>query len=183
MLTMFNGHIGQIEAFTLMDGMEPPDDPDDLPDLFQPPNFADGENDVPESDTEMVEEIPGLNTDPEQFDESKLVTLLGEEFSKGKVSPSYFNREVYQDLASKGLADIPNVEHCGLSCHTQSKQWHARWGVTNFAPMWGDTLRSEQKALVMCIMKLWSWYMEIVDDEESKAYYAKLVEYSKSISF
>ena len=112
------------------------------------------------------------------FDESLLVTMLG-----SSVPPSFFDRPVFKELSEKGLTKIPDMEHCGLSCHKVSQQWHARWGSTNFAPTWGETIRSEQKALLLCIMKLWEWYLEIKEDEEAKAYCKELAAYNKTVSF
>ena len=143
---------------------------------------------LPDSVLEEAGDSPGPaengEADAQDFDESLLVTWLGSaEPGKEHVPASFFDRPVFKDSSEKGWTRIPNVEHCGLSYHKSSKQWHARWGATNFAPTWGETTRSEQKALLLCVMKLWEWYLEIEGDEEAKEYREQLAAYNKTISF
>ena len=157
----------------------------DLP----PPNFDDCDGD---SEVESLPEVAELSTvgetsEAHEFDESSLVTFFGENSATdadSKKPPSiFFERESFKTLHEQGLTEIPNMDFIGISCHTISKQWHARWGSTNYAPMWGENLRSELKALLLCIIKLWSWYLDVANDKDAAAYYKKLVEYNKTVSF
>lgn len=49
------------------------------------------------------------------------------------------------------------------SYHQSTCQWHARSGSKNFAPSWGNELRSEKMALLLCLKKLWTWNKECGD--------------------
>lgn len=61
---------------------------------------------------------------------------------KVHVPPSFFEREAFCVLEKEGLTALPSseTEGLGLSYHSQSQQWHARWKVRklNFAPTWGQ---------------------------------------------
>ena len=187
MLVVSLFHTGHLEAF--MDTMDDPvhSHPDKLDDDIDPAG-AEAEDDGGIENLFDSEEIADLDAagkhhQADMFDESELVTMMGTYDGKTKAPPSFFERPVYKELSEKGLTRIPDVEHCGISCHTVSQQWHARWGNENYAPTWGENTRSEQKALLLCLMRLWTRYLEIVEDEEAKAYLKELAAYNKTVSF
>lgn len=130
----------------------------------------------------------GSDLEPaEPLDESKMVTLLGTCSSgskKAHVPPSFFSREAYAELDTLGLTEIPPLDGYGLSYHKVSFQWHARCGAKNFAPSWGEGIRSEKKALLLALMKLWDWYLEAKpDDSDAKTHQDSLALYFASVSF
>lgn len=79
----------------------------------------------------------------------------------------FFEREVFCDLDKEGLTLLPSSEGMGLSYHKQSKQWHSWWLVEkkNYAPTWGNK-RSELKALLLALIRLWSWHLSILSDDQ-----------------
>lgn len=70
-------------------------------------------------------------------------------------------REAFRELASRGLTDVPPLQHCGIYFHRTTQQWHARYGHSgekNSAPTYNQNLRSEKKAIVMTFLGMWRWY-------------------------
>lgn len=127
----------------------------------------------------------------DEVDESKFVTACGA-LSKQKgafeikhVPASFWKREAFSQLSSKGLAKVPPGEGWQIAYHSQTQQWHARcpqgW---NYAPTWGS-IRSELKALCLALQQLWDWYIQQgpPDVAEANLYIAQLEEFSNSLKF
>ena len=71
------------------------------------------------------------------------------------------SREAYKELESKGLLEVPPLQHCGLYFHRTTKQWHAKYGIQgefNSAPTYNSSLRSEKKAMLLALRNMWKWY-------------------------
>ena len=91
----------------------------------------------------------------------QMAIIPGEKVSCYKPPASFMHREAYRSLAEEGLVDLPPLGSAGLWCHASTQQWHAHHGVKkiNFAPSWGNS-RSETKAILLALERLWLWYTE-----------------------
>lgn len=119
------------------------------------------------------------NDDQPVFDETDMITMV----AKQHVPAGFWERAAYQTLHEAELAALPSG--FGLSYHSVSCQWHARWEAEakNFAPSWGKA-RSELKALVLAVIQLWKWHVSIQpNDHDAKSHLEKLQEYEKGIGF
>ena len=137
---------------------------------------------------EKIAEAIESEPEGEMIDESDLYTLVGNSSTAvGKSShhtpPSFFTREVYSELDQLGLAMVPCGHGSSLSYHSVSGQWHGRRDGKNYAPTWGS-LRSEKKALLLVLLKLWAWHLEEnPEDEEAKEKLNRLQEFNATVDF
>lgn len=79
---------------------------------------------------------------------------------QGLIDVMKFDREAYLDLVEDGLAVMPDVEGAGLYYHKRTRQWHAAYpGQRGRAPTHGS-LRTERKAILICLHYLWDKHVE-----------------------
>ena len=73
--------------------------------------------------------------------------------SRTYAPPSFWTREVYQELFNQGLCVLPAVPGMGLRYHKAGQQWeaHSPYSQRSVEPKWSPTLRSEKRAIFMCL--------------------------------
>ena len=72
--------------------------------------------------------------------------------------PSFMEREAYAKLSAEGLTGLPPVTGVGIRYHKSSQQWHGTFDGKNVEPKWHASLRSERKAILMCLHAIWEWF-------------------------
>ena len=88
--------------------------------------------------------------------------------SRSWAPPSFFERSAYQALTGEGLTVLPPSAGVGLRYHKANRQWHAVTAAgKHYEPSWGSH-RSETRALLMALEKLWGEYVE-ANQADSKA--------------
>lgn len=130
---------------------------------------------------DVIEKKQGEGDETETVNEGDLVVAVSQ--SK-HTPPVFFTRPCYQELDGMGLTRLPEATGFTLSYHSVSCQWHARWQSADkhFAPSHG-TIRSEMKALLLSLCKLWEWYLSTEDSVEGKDYLKRLEEYMGKVEF
>eukprot|EP00438_Fugacium_kawagutii_P018218 Skav218333 [mRNA] locus=scaffold755:304425:305316:- [translate_table: standard] len=95
-------------------------------------------------------------------------------------------RPVFVALEQEGLTKVPPLKGCGVFLHRASSQWHCRYGHAselNCAPSWNESLRSERKALLIALTKMWKWYSLESKRQQDRDHLAKLEDALKETSF
>eukprot|EP00435_Cladocopium_sp_Y103_P033811 s1426_g8.t1 len=93
-------------------------------------------------------------------------------------------RPVFLQLTGEGLTRVP--PGCGIFLHRVSAQWHSRYGYhseINSAPTWNSKLRSERKALLLALSKMWRWFAAETKAKEDKDHLARLEKALSETSF
>eukprot|EP00438_Fugacium_kawagutii_P030172 Skav221646 [mRNA] locus=scaffold1174:172793:177119:+ [translate_table: standard] len=108
----------------------------------------------------IADDEDAAQTVPASLEECHFVVYVKEK-KESPVPVELMAREAFSELASRGLTDVPPLQHCGIYFHRTTQQWHARYGHSgekNSAPTYNENLRSEKKAIVMAFLGMWRWY-------------------------
>lgn len=87
------------------------------------------------------------------------------------------SRPAFVELEQQGLTDLPPGGKCALYYHRATSQWHGVFGAEgerNRAPSWSATLRSEQKAILLCLIAIWTWFCGTDNSNHHRKYLAVL---------
>eukprot|EP00438_Fugacium_kawagutii_P007704 Skav222593 [mRNA] locus=scaffold1852:30316:32970:+ [translate_table: standard] len=119
-------------------------------------NLGDEGEDVWEFKDEEIKDLKHAD-----MSDSMMKVLNSVEKNVSISKPKTFgDRPTYVALESEGLVELPPVKGIFLSFHAASSQWHGGYPksdgtVANRAPKFATGLRSERKALLLCLEFLW----------------------------
>lgn len=136
----------------------------------KPPSFADFAGHQIENNVEDDDEIVAP-------DASDCVFMVYRQEKVVEPPVEFRPRPAFVELQQQGLTDLPPGGKCALYYHRSTSQWHGVFGAEgerNRAPTWSPSLRSEQKALLLCLIAIWTWFCGTNNDACHRKYLAVL---------